>query len=66
MKITEKLKDKHIDALYDWVEKEKWDDVIDYCNGEVSTLDDDLEDALIYYVESNEDQLFEEFFNLKK
>ena len=55
-------KEQHIDQLVDWVQAEKWDDVIDYCNGEVSTLDDDLEAALEYYIEANSEALWTEYF----
>ncbi len=63
MTYTNDQKEQHLDQLYEWVEKEKWSDIMDYCAGEVSTLDDDLPEAVEYYIENNLDKLWSEYFN---
>jgi len=64
MTATNDWKENNIDQLYEWAMDNKYDECCDYCNGEVSTLDDDHEAMWEYYVTSNEAKLWEEYLEL--
>ena len=63
MTYTNDLKSQHEDQLVDWVMDKKFDDMCDYCNGDVFVHEDNYEAMIEYYMEENMEALWEEYFD---
>ena len=60
MSHTNDLKDQHLDQFVDWVTENKFDDM---CS-QMCVIKDQVEEAWEYYIESNSEELWNEYLDL--